>query len=212
MNSPDRTPNVLKIEGSGRTAGSVTRTLTAEIVEALEARHGPLDVVTRDLTQGIGLVDDDWIAANFTADEERSDSQRDRLAESDALVEELKAADVVVIGAPIYNFGVPAAIKAWVDLIARARLTFRYGDRGPVGLLRGKKAYVVVASGGTAVDSDIDFATPYLRQALGFIGITDVEVIAADRVNQRGAEAMDEARVRIAESIYTEPLWPAAAV
>ena len=95
---------------------------------------------------------------------------------------ELKAADVVVIGMPVYNFGIPAALKAWVDLIARARVTFRYAESGPEGLLTGKRAIVVAASGGTPVDSEIDFATPYLRHALGFVGITDVEVVAADRL------------------------------
>ena len=212
MTNPNRTLNILQVEGSGRSNGSITRTLTAEVVEALTARHGDVSLVTRDLADGIGLIDERWIAANFTPDEERNDIQRAALAESDALVAELKAADVLVIGAPIYNFGVPAALKAWVDMIARARLTFRYSDKGPIGLLEGRKAYVVVASGGTPIDSEIDFATPYLRQALRFIGITDVEVIAADRGNLRGAEALDAARMQIADSIYTRPLRPAAAV
>jgi len=212
MKNPNRTLNILKIEGSARSSGSITRTLTAEVVEALEAQHGEVSLVTRDLADGIGLIDERWIAANFTPDEERNDIQRAALAESDALVEELKAANILVIGAPIYNFGVPAALKAWVDMIARARLTFRYSDKGPVGLLKGKKAYVVIASGGTPVDSEIDFATPYLRHALRFIGITDIVVIAADRGNVRGTEALDAARMQIADSIYTRPLRPASAV
>jgi FMN-dependent NADH-azoreductase len=98
---------------------------------------------------------------------------------------------------PIYNFGIPAALKAWVDLIARARLTFRYTENGPVGLLKGKKAFLVVASGGVGVDSAVDFATPYMRQALRFVGITDVEVIAADRQSARGDEALSGARDQI---------------
>ena len=100
---------------------------------------------------------------------------------------------------------VSAALKAWVDLIARARLTFRYTENGPVGLLEGKKAYLVVASGGVGIDSEVDFATPYMRQALAFVGIDDVEVIAADRQNMRGDEALSEARARIAEVVHTEP-------
>ena len=127
------------------------------------------------------------------------------LAASDALVEELRGADVVVIGSPIYNFGVPAALKAWVDMIARARLTFRYTPEGPRGLLDGKKAYVVIASGGVPVDSPVDFATPYLRQALRFVGITDVDVIAADQLNKAGDDSIDTARMRIAELIHTNP-------
>ena len=116
------------------------------------------------------------------------------------LIAELKAADVVVIGAPIYNFGIPAALKAWVDMIARARKTFRYTSEGPEGLLKGKKAYVVIASGGMPVDSDMDFATPYLRQVLGFIGITDVEVIAADALGNGMDKKLDEARAKIAKA------------
>jgi FMN-dependent NADH-azoreductase len=151
----------------------------------------------------VSLVDESWIGANFTAEEERSAEQHDVLRESDAFVAELQAADVIVIGAPIYNFGIPAALKAWVDMIARARLTFRYTATGPEGLLTGKKAYIVIASGGVPVDSAVDFATPYLRQALKFVGVTDVDVIAADQLNSRAEESIDAARVRIAESIHT---------
>ena len=168
-------------------------------------------MVRRDLIDGIGFVDESWIAANFTAAEERTVTQRERLSESDQLVAELQAADVVVIGAPVYNFGVPATLKAWVDQVARARVTFRYTDAGPEGLLEGKKAYVVIASGGVPVDSAVDFATPYLRHALGFLGIHDVEVIAADRLNVRGDEAVDEARRDIAERIHTSPRLDSAA-
>ena len=192
---------ILEVSASGRRRDSVSRRLTRELVDALRSRHRRVEVMRRDLNDGIGLVDEAWIAANFTAEHERSDDHRERLAESDALVAELMAADIVVIGTPIYNFGVPASLKAWVDMIARARLTFRYTDNGPEGLLRGKKAYVVVASGGVPVDSEVDFATPYLRQALRFVGIDDVEVVAADRLNQQAGESVKAARTRIAELV-----------
>jgi FMN-dependent NADH-azoreductase len=194
---------VLEISASGRRSDSVSRMLTAELIEALEIREGEIDVLRRDLSDGVSLVDESWIGANFTAEEERSAEQHDVLRESDAFVAELQAADVIVIGAPIYNFGIPAALKAWVDMIARARLTFRYTATGPEGLLTGKKAYIVIASGGVPVDSAVDFATPYLRQALKFVGVTDVDVIAADQLNSRAEESIDAARVRIAESIHT---------
>jgi FMN-dependent NADH-azoreductase len=196
---------VLEITASGRNDGSVSRMLSADLVGALEERHGSIELTRRDLSRGLALVDEAWINANFTAAEERSAEQRAALAESDALVDELKAADVLVIGAPIYNFGIPATLKAWIDMVARARLTFRYTENGPQGLLEGKKAYVIVASGGVPVDSAVDFATPYLRHALGFIGITDIDVIAADRLNSRAEESIDAARVRIAELIHTAP-------
>ena len=85
-----------------------------------------------------------------------------------------------MIGSPIYNFGVPAVLKAWIDQIARAGVTFKYGENGPEGLLEGKKVIVTIASGGTAIGSDYDFATPYLKFALGFLGITDVTVLGKD--------------------------------
>ncbi|MEJ2178745.1 MAG: NAD(P)H-dependent oxidoreductase [Gammaproteobacteria bacterium] len=192
-------PKVLEISASGRTIGSVSRQLTQDIIDALEAHHGGIELLRRDLSHGISFVDEDWIGANFTPEADRTLDQRQNLAESDALVAELQQADVVVIGAPIYNFGVPASLKAWVDMIARARLTFRYTDRGPEGLLKGKQAFVVIASGGVPVDSAMDFATPYLRQALRFVGITDIEIIAADQLNQKADDSIDTARVQIAD-------------
>ena len=146
--------------------------------------------------------------ANFTPAEQRNEEQKAALAESDALVAELRAADVLIIGVPIYNFGIPAALKAWVDMVARARLTFRYTENGPVGLLKGKRVYLVVASGGTAVGSEIDFATGYLRHMLGFLGIDDVHIVAADRLMARGEEeAVRNARAQIDRLIPSaEPL------
>ena len=157
--------NILEISASGRTQGSLTRQLTGELIDALGDQLGDANVTRRDLAAGLSFVDDQWIAANFTAPEDRSEEQRSALAESDALVDELRAADIVVIGAPMYNFSIPAVLKAWIDMITRARLTFRYSENGPEGLIKGKKAYVVVAAGGVAIDSAADFATPYLRHA-----------------------------------------------
>ena len=201
----DKPLKVLRIDASGRRGGSSSRALANDLVAALEARYGDVDVIRRDLAEALPHVDQDWIEANFTAEEARSAAQRDALALSDRLVDELRAADALVIGVPIYNFGVPAALKAWVDMICRARMTFRYTENGPEGLLKGKKAYLIVASGGVGVDSAVDFATPYMRQALGFVGIEDVEVIAADQQNMRGEEAISEARARIADIVHTTP-------
>ena len=186
--------NVLRIDASMRRDGSVTRDLTDKVIAQLDGTN----VVTRDLVEGIDLIDPDWIGANFTDPADRTDAQQAALAKSDALVAELKAADVVVIGAPIYNFSVPAALKAWIDQICRARETFRYTENGPVGLLDGKRAIVLVASGGVPVDSPVDFMTPYLRHALGFVGIKDVTVIAADRLN--GEDAQDRIAHAVAEA------------
>lgn len=185
---------LLRIDASARLDGSVTRDLTDRIVRRL----APRTLLTRDLGRAaLPQIDADWVTANFTPAEERSAAQEATLALSDRLVGELEAADTIVVGLPIYNFGVPAALKAWIDLVARAGVTFRYTAEGPRGLLTGKRAILAVASGGTEADSAIDFATPYMRHALGFIGIDDVEVIAADRLMADGPEKTQAARERI---------------
>jgi FMN-dependent NADH-azoreductase len=187
------TKTVLHIDSSARRAGSVSRDLTAQIVERL----GAAEVIRRDLATPLPLLDETWINANFTPADQRSDEQTQLLAQSDALVEELKAADTLVIGAPIYNFSVPAGLKAWIDLVARVGLTFTYTDQGPVGLLEGKRAIIAVASGGTEAGSAIDFATGYLRHMLGFMGITEVEIVAADTLAIDEGAALAKAKAQI---------------
>jgi FMN-dependent NADH-azoreductase len=173
------TRHILRIDASARRSGSVSRDLVGKII----ARIAPsATVTTRDLADGMPLIDEAWVGANFTPADDRTEEQRAILALSDTLVAELQAADTLVIGLPIYNFGVPATLKAWIDQIARAGVTFRYSEYGPRGLLEGKRAIVAVASGGTEAGSDIDFATGYIRHVLGFIGITDVEFVTADRL------------------------------
>ncbi len=138
-------------------------------------------MIHRDLAADApGFVNEAWVGANFTDPDTRSDKQAAELAASDALVAELEAADV--IGAPIYNFNIPAVLKAWIDKVVRARVTFRYAENGPEGLLKDKKAYVVMASGGVTMGSAMDFASPYIRYILGFVGIHDVEFIFAAEV------------------------------
>jgi FMN-dependent NADH-azoreductase len=185
--------NILRVDGSMRQEGSVTRQLADKLMDRLTTEH-EATVNLRDLAvDAPGFVDQDWINANFTATEERSVAQREKLAVSDALVAEVQAADVLVIASPIYNFSVPAALKAWIDMIARARLTFKYTETGPVGLLENKKAYVVMASGGTEIGGPIDYARDYLRHVLGFIGITDVTFIEAGQVMANGDAAIEGA-------------------
>ncbi|MDG3040909.1 FMN-dependent NADH-azoreductase [Roseicyclus marinus] len=171
--------HILRIDASARRDGSVSRDLVDRIID----RAGPHTIVTtRDLATGLPLIDEAWIRANLTPADRRTDTDRAALALSDRLIAELQAADTLVIGLPIYNFGVPSALKAWIDLVARAGVTFRYSEAGPRGLLSGKRAIVAVASGGTEAGSEIDFATGYLRHVLGFIGITDVSFVTADRL------------------------------
>ena len=164
---------VLHIDASARTQGSTTRTLSEHAVADLS----PARVIRRDLTASLPHLTEDWVAANFTPADKRSDAQRKTLALSDTLVAEIREADVIVIGLPVYNFGVPAALKAWIDLVARANLTFRYTPDGPQGLMTGKRAIVAFASGGTGFGSPIDFASPYISHVLGFLGIHDVSFV-----------------------------------
>ncbi len=110
-------------------------------------------------------------------------------------------ADIVVLGSPIYNFGVPAAVKAWIDMIVRAKEAFHYTREGPEGLLKDKTAYIVLTSGGTKAGSEIDFAWPYLRHVLGFVGITDIHLIASDLKGIERAEADTRALDEIANAL-----------
>ncbi|WP_300528000.1 NAD(P)H-dependent oxidoreductase [Maricaulis sp.] len=189
---------ILRVDGSMRKAGSQSRALTDQVIERLSSGSAETLVTRLDLAEEkLAFVDDAWINANFTDPADRTAEQKDKLAASDALVAQVKAADTLVIGTPIYNFSVPAAVKAWIDMIARARETFRYTENGPEGLLEGKKAIIVITSGGTPVGSEIDYATNYLRHVMGFIGITDVTIVDAGRLNFEGEEKLASATADI---------------
>lgn len=196
--SPTPPRHILRIDSSMRHDGSHSRRLTDRIVDRLTAANPDTQVTVRDLADApVTFVDETWIGANFTLPEDRTEEQRAALARSEELIGELRAADTIVIGVPVYNFSIPAALKAWIDLVARARETFRYSEDGPEGLLEGKRAILVFTSGGVAQDSETDFATPYLRFMLGFIGITDVEIVDAGRLMFEEAEKLDAAQARI---------------
>lgn len=188
---------ILRIDASMRREGSVSRELADKVIERIS--DSDTRVITRDLLANPPtFIDESWIGANFTDPAERTDAQAQALAASDALIAEVRAADTLVIGVPLYNFSVPGALKTWIDMIARARETFRYTENGPVGLLEGKKAYLVVTSGGVPVGSDMDFATGYMRHVMGFIGITDVTVIEAGQLNFVAEEKLAAANESIA--------------
>lgn len=188
--------NILHIDASARSEGSVSRALSKKLVDRLSV--GDSQVVRRDIGRApLPLLDEAWVGANFTPADVRTSEQVETLKLSDDLISELEAADTLVIGVPIYNFGVPAAFKAWIDLVARVGKTFKYTESGPVGLLEGKKAYIALASGGTQSGSEIDFATPYVRHVLGFLGIHDVQIIAADQLMMTGDSKVAAAQQEI---------------
>ena len=180
--------NILHITASIRNGESVSRSLGNKLVEGLVAKQGA-SVVTRDLSKNdIPFIDEDRFAANLAPYADRSPEQHELAKIADELIDELQNADTLVFSVPIYNFSVPATVKAWADLVARAGTTFQYTANGPEGLLTGKKAYITAASGGTPVGSDFDFMTPWLKFFLGFLGIQDVEVVAADGIMGEGGE------------------------
>lgn len=172
------THTVLHIDASARHQGSLSRLNSAELVAA----QTPDRVITRDLADGLPFLDPLWVNATFMAPDERDAAQARALELSNTLIEEIQAADTIVIGSPMYNFSIPAVLKAWIDQIARVGVTFAYTDTGPKGLLNGKKAIITIASGGTPLGSDYDFASDYLRFALGFVGITDVTILDKDGI------------------------------
>lgn len=194
---------VLHIDSSAVTSieASKTRKLSQEVVDKITSAHTTevVEVTYRDVaadTATPSFVDGQWVQSTFTPADARTEEQKATLAESDVLVDELIDADVIVIGMPIYNFMVPASLKAWVDQVCRVGRTFQYTPTGPVGLLDGTKRVVLVtASGGTPVGSPIDFATPYMKHIMGFLGLTNVELVGAEKGD------VDTARTQIATAL-----------
>jgi len=176
---------ILHLDTPVRGTASASRAASAAIVARLRRENPGATVVTRDLAEGVPGLTRAWTEANFTPAEDRTAAQRDALALSESLIREIEQADVLVIGLALYNFGVPAGLKTWIDQVSRARRTFRYTADGPEGLLTGKRAIVAYASGGTPLGGAKDFATPWLAHVLGFIGIEDVAFeTAADVIEQ----------------------------
>lgn len=173
---------VLRIDSSAQKAGSVSRGIGDEVMRRLAVRHAGMAVMKLDLNDGIGHIDGEWVDANFTPEGQRSGAQRERLAPSDRAIATLQEADAVVLTAPVYNFSIPSVLKAWIDQICRAGLTFRYTENGPQGLLTDRPVYLVMASGGVPFGSPADFASGYLKQVFRFVGIEDVRLIGAESV------------------------------
>lgn len=173
---------ILRIEASIKGENSVSRKLTDRLIARLLDTYADASLISRDLSTGINAVDAAWIGAVFTPADARSAEQKAIVAYSDTLLNEVRAADIIVIGLPVYNFGVPSQLKSWFDQLARKGESFRYTEAGPQGLLTGKKAIIAMASDGTKQGSAIDFASGYVKHMLTFFGITDVEIVAADAI------------------------------
>ncbi len=168
--------NILRIDSSPMGVASQSRKATDQFMETLHAST----LVHRDLCNPtLPHFDATWVGANFTPADSRSDEQLQALALSDQLVEEVRNSERIIISAPVYNFGVPARLKNWIDHVTRVGVTFRYGANGPEALLEDRPVHIIVSSGGTQIGSPLDFHSPYLRHILGFIGLRDVSFVSA---------------------------------
>lgn len=176
--------NILQINSSARADGSHSTRLASAIVQRVQAsqsKSAPTAVTVRDLGRTPHPeLNETALQALFSPAEARSPEQAARVALDDALIAEIQAADVVVLGVPMYNFGVPAALKNWIDAISRAKVTFQYTANGPEGLLKGKKVYVALTRGGQYRNTPADTQVPYLQTVFAFLGMTDVQFVYAE--------------------------------
>lgn len=194
---------VLVIESSARQQGSVSRELTQQFIANWQAAHPADRIQVRDLAaEPVPHLDATLLGGWMTPTEQQSEAEKTALARSNQLTEELLAADVLVLAAPMYNFAIPSTLKAWLDHVLRAGVTFKYTETGPQGLLSGKRAFVLTARGGIYAGSGLDHQEPYLRQALAFIGIHEVQFIHAEGLNLGGefsAKGLAQAKAKLAE-------------
>jgi len=191
---------VLIIESSARQQDSVSRQLTQQFIGQWQAAH---QITVRDLaTHPVPHLDSTLMGGWMKPADQRNEAEQSALQRSDLLTNELVAADVLVLAAPMYNFAIPSTLKAWFDHVLRAGVTFKYGETGPQGLLIGKRAYVLTARGGIYAGSSLDHQEPYLRQVLGFVGIHDVTFIHAEGLNMGGdflEKGLNQAKAKLAQ-------------
>jgi FMN-dependent NADH-azoreductase len=187
--------NILLVLSSPRGAQSYSHRFAHQVVEDLVKRHPGAPVVVRDLAQApLPHIGEDFVAGIYTPADGRTAAQAKEIARSDALVDELLAADVLVVAVPMHNFGPPSTLKAWIDHVARAGRTFAYTDKGPRGLLKDKSAILVLSRGGVYSDGPMkafEFQESYLRGVLGFLGISDVQAVRVEGVSM-GDEALQK--------------------
>lgn len=192
--------NILSVAASVQGENSTSRMLANELLANEKVAGKIANVVERDVSKNdIAFITGEHVGAFYTPADDRSNQQKSLISQSEELVKELKEADTLVIATPMYNFGIPASLKAWVDMICRVGETFRYTENGPEGLLNIDTMYLVVSTGGAPVGSPVDFVVPYMKQVAAFIGVKNVEVIAADATNANRDAALEKARAKIEE-------------
>ena len=173
---------IYQIDSSARKEGSTSRALAKKLLDKIKKPDD--EVVYRDLDDEMVFVSGLTESGMKIEEKDQTEHHKKMFELSDKLVRELKESDVIIISAPIYNYGPPATLKAWSDLVARIGETFKFKENGRrEGLLRNKRAYLVITSGGTKLNSKEDFLTPWLTLKLNFFGITDIKIISADQMS-----------------------------
>ena len=194
---------ILQINGAARSNGANSTTLADSITTRLKAKYPQATVEVRDLAANPHpVLDEAALGALFTPADQRTPEQAARVALDDALIAQVQSADVIVLGVPMYNFGIPVQLKTWIDAIARAGVTFQYTANGPEGLIKGKKVYLALARGGMYRDTPNDSQVPYLKTVLGFLGMTDVECVYAEGLAM-GAEGAIQSFAKAEETLDT---------
>ena len=192
---------ILQINGAARSNGANSTKLADSITTRLKSKHPQATLEVRDLAANPHpVLDEAALGALFTPADQRTPEQAARVALDDALIAQVQSADVIVLGVPMYNFGVPVQLKTWIDAIARAGVTFQYTANGPEGLIKGKKVYLALARGGMYRDTPNDSQVPYLKTVLGFLGMTDVECVYAEGLAM-GAEGAIQSFAKAEETL-----------
>jgi FMN-dependent NADH-azoreductase len=194
---------ILQVNSSARTDASHSTRLASSISQGLRTAHPDASLTVRDLARNPHpALDEAALGALFTPAEQRNAAQAARVALDDALITELQQADILVLGVPMYNFGVPSQLKNWIDAISRARVTFQYTEQGPVGLLTGKKVYLALTRGGMYRNTPKDSQVPYLKTVFAFLGMTDLHFVYAEGLAmgpEAESAALAAAHTQIAE-------------
>ena len=187
---------IYQIDSSARKKGSTSRALAKKLLDKIK-KSGD-EIIYRDLDDEMLFVAGLTESGMSIPENERTDQHKKMFELSDKLVKELKESDVIIISTPIYNFGPPATLKAWSDLAARVKSTFKYSSDGKqIGLLENKKVYLVITSGGTKIDSKEDYLTPWLKHVLNFFGIKNIETISADQMSIDYEKSIKDAEEQI---------------
>jgi FMN-dependent NADH-azoreductase len=194
---------ILRIDASANASTSASKMLGGNLAEKLQKIYPGTSITQRDLNQGLSFVDAQWVDANATPADQRTREQQQQLTLSDTLIAEIQDADRIIVTTPMYNFGVPATLKAWIDLICRAGVTFQYTSEGPIGLLKNKQIDIIITTGGVPLQSPVDFVSDYLKQVFRFIGIEHINIISADQMAIDADTSVTTAQQQIDKIVIT---------